>query len=235
MKINKKKIICIIPARGGSKRIKNKNIKQFHNKPLIFYSIKNALSSKIFTEVYVSTDSKKIQKISKKYGANVSHLRPKKFSGDKIITKDVLINFIKNLKSTHKIDYLCCLYPTAPLITSIDLKKAYKQFVKSNADALISVGKYNNHPLRGFRLSKNKYLSFKFPKYQKKNSQDLETMYHDAGAFYFYKKSQFLKTKKNLIPRKTIPFVLNQCKVVDIDNIDDFKFAKKLFQIPKKN
>ena len=235
MKINKKKIICIIPARGGSKRIKNKNIKQFHNKPLIFYSIKNALSSKIFTEVYVSTDSKKIQKISKKYGANVSHLRPKKFSSDKIITKDVLKNFIKNLKSIHKIDYLCCLYPTAPLITSIDLKKAYKQFVKSNADALISVGKYNNHPLRGFRLSKNKYLSFKFPKYQKKNSQDLETMYHDAGAFYFYKKSQFLKTKKNLIPRKTIPFVLNQCKVVDIDDIDDFNFAKKLFQISKKN
>ena len=234
MKINKK-IICIIPARGGSKRIKNKNIKQFHKKPLIFYSINNALNSKIFSEVYVSTDSKKIQKISKKYGANVSHLRPKKFSRDKIITKDVLINFLKNLKNIKKIDYLCCLYPTAPLITSVDLKNAYKEILKSNADALISVGKYNNHPLRGFKLSKNKYISFKFPKYQKKNSQDLETMYHDAGAFYFYKKSQFLKPQKKLIPKKTIPFVLNQSKVVDIDDMNDFEFAKKLFQISKKN
>jgi len=235
MKINKKKIICVIPARGGSKRIKDKNIKQFHKKPLIFYSIKNALNSKIFSEVYVSTDSKKIQKISKRYGANVSRLRPKKFSGDKIITKDVLINFIKNLKFTKKIDYICCLYPTAPLINSLDLKNAYKKFMKSNANALVSVGKYNNHPLRSFKLSKNKYLTFKFPKYQKRNSQTLEKMYHDAGAFYFYKKSQLFSPQQRLYPRKTIPFILNQSKVVDIDDIEDFKFAKKLFQISKKN
>ena len=229
MEKDKKNIICIIPARGGSKRIKNKNIKQFHNKPLIYYSIRNALKARIFKDVYVSTDSKQIKKISINYGAKVPYLRPKRLSDDKTIVKDVLLDFIKNLEKNEKIDFFCCLYPTAPLIDFKDLKSAHRKFLKSNADALISISKYNNHPLRSFKLLKNKYLTFKFPKYQRENSQNLEKLYQDAGAFYFYKKREFFKLRKQLIPKKTIPFLLKQSKVVDIDEIDDLNFAKKLF------
>ena len=128
MKINKKKIICIIPARGGSKRIKNKNIKKFNDKPLIFYSIHNALKSKIFSDTYVSTDLNNIKKAALKYGAKVPFLRPKEISDDKTIVKDVMKYFFKKTAKDDKIDYFCCLHPTAPLINSDDLKKHLKNF-----------------------------------------------------------------------------------------------------------
>ena len=138
--------------------------------------------------------------------------------------------FLKKLPKDDKIDYFCCLYPTAPLINSDDLKKAFKEFLKKDADALISVAKYNNHPLRSFKVIK-KYIDFKFPKFQRKNSQDLEILYRDAGAFYFYKINKFMKLKKKLMPKKTIPYILEQKKVVDIDDYDDFNLAVKMFRI----
>ena len=225
-----KKIICIIPARKGSKRIKNKNIINFFGKPLISYSIENALKSNIFEKVIVSTDSQKISNISKKYGADVPFLRPKKLSGNNIIVKDVLIHCLNKLKNIKKYEYFCCLYPTAPLITPKDLKLSYKKLTQQKASALISISKYNNHPLRSLLINNKNYLSFKFKKFQRKNSQDLQPLFHDAGAFYFYKIDDFLRKKKSLIPTKTIPYRLKTFKAVDIDDYEDLNLAKLIYK-----
>ena len=228
-KVIKKKnsIICIIPARGGSKRIKNKNIINFYGKPLIYYSIKAAKKSNIFSRIIVSTDSKKIMKISRKFGAEVPFLRNKKLSDDKTSTMDVLIDTIKKINSTN-INFHCLLYPTAPLIDYKDISSAFKKLQRENADALMTISKYLNHPLRSL-IIKDRYLKFKWEKYQKANSQDLEELFHDCGNFYFFKTNKILNWKK-FFPKKMIPYKLKIYNSVDIDNYDDLKLAKKLFK-----
>jgi CMP-N-acetylneuraminic acid synthetase len=124
-----KNVICIIPARGGSKRIKNKNIIDFFGKPLISYSINVAIQSKLFDKIIVSTDSPKISNISKKYGAEVPFLRSKKLSNDFTGTNDVLIDTVKRI-AAYDAKYVFCIYPTAPLITVDDLKKAFYRIKK---------------------------------------------------------------------------------------------------------
>ncbi|MBC85493.1 MAG: pseudaminic acid cytidylyltransferase [Acidimicrobiaceae bacterium] len=224
---DKVKPICIIPARKGSKRIKNKNIIKFFGKPLIYYSINAALKSKIFSKVIVSTDSIKIKKISERYGAQVPFLRKKNLSDDLTSTKDVLIDTIKKINSLNS-EFHCLLYPTAPLVKPETLKKAYKKLVLENADGLMTVTKYLNHPLRSLILKK-KYLEFKWKKFQKKNSQDLEELFHDCGNFYFFRTSKILN-RKNFYPKKIIPFYQKIYNSVDIDNYDDLILAKKLFK-----
>lgn len=228
---NHKKIVCLIPARGGSKRIKNKNLKTFHGKPIIYYSIINAMNSGIFSNVFVSSDSKKIIDFSKKNGAEAPFVRAANLSDDKAILKNVIKDFVNkiNLKK-NKLKYICCLMPTAPLINSNDLKKAYKQITKFKADALISVSTYNNHPLKSLKINNKKYLSYMFKQYQRKNTQNLRNLYQDAGAFYIYEIKSLFKLKKNLFPYKTIPYFLPLSKSVDINNNDDFVLAEKLFQ-----
>jgi pseudaminic acid cytidylyltransferase len=220
------KPICIIPARSGSKRIKNKNIINFNGKPLIYYSIETAIKSKLFSKVIVSTDSEKIKKISEKYGASVPFLRNKKISDDKTPTYDVLKNTIKNLNS-YSTKYHCMLYPTAPLINPLILRKAFKKLTLSKANGIISVAKYNNHPLRSL-IIENNYLIFKWKKYKSKMSQDLENLYHDCGNFYFFKTSKIF-LKKNSYPDKLIPYFLKNYETVDIDTHEDLILANKLF------
>jgi pseudaminic acid cytidylyltransferase len=221
------KPICIIPARGGSKRIKNKNIINFFGKPLIYYSIKAAKKSKIFSRIIVSTDSKKIMNIAIKYGAEVPFLRSKELSDDKTSSKDVLIDTINKINSKN-VDYHCLMYPTAPLIKSEDIKSAFKKLLNKKADGLMTISKYMNHPLRSLIL-KNDYLKFKWKKYKKKNSQDLEELYHDCGNFYFFKTKKILM-KKIFYPKKMIPYFLKLHHSVDIDNYDDLNLAKILFR-----
>ena len=175
----------------------------------------------------MSTDSKKIMEISRKFGAEVPFLRNKKLSDDKTSTMDVLIDTIKKINSTD-IDFHCLLYPTAPLINSKDIFLAFKKLQRENADALMTISKYLNHPLRSL-IIKNKYLKFKWKKYRKINSQDLEEFFHDCGNFYFFKTSKILNRKK-FYPKKMIPYKLNIYNSVDIDNYEDLKLAKKLFK-----
>ena len=227
MKTNNIKPICVIPARGGSKRIKNKNIINFFGKPLIYYSIFTALKSKLFSRVIVSTDSLKIKKISKKFGAEVPFLRKDKLSNDYATTKDVLLDAIARINS-KKINYHCLLYPTAPLINSKTLVKAFNILKKEKADALMTVSKYTNHPLRSLYIKK-KYLNFMWPKFQKKNSQDLIKLFHDTGSFYFFKTKKIINSK-TFYPKKIIPYKLKIYETVDIDNYEDLALAKKLFK-----
>lgn len=225
--MTKKKCVCIIPARKGSKRIKNKNTKNFFGKPLIYYSIKAAQKSKIFSKIIVSTDCEKIANISRKYGADVPFLRNKRLSNDKASTKSVLIDTIKKNNSKN-IEFHCMIYPTAPLIKPQDLKKAFKLIRNRNVDCVITVCKYLNHPLRSF-IIKNNFLQFKWKQFQKKNSQDLEELVHDSGNFYFFRTKKILEGK-NFYPKKTLPYYLKIFNSVDIDNYDDLELAKRLFK-----
>jgi pseudaminic acid cytidylyltransferase len=226
----KKSCVCIIPARKNSKRIKNKNIINFFGKPLIYYSILAAKKSKIFSKIIVSTDSKKIKKIAEKYGAEVPFVRSRRLSGDKTSTKEVLIDAIQKIGSKEA-DFHCLIYPTSPLINPNDLKKAFKHICNEKADGLMTVSKYLNHPLRSL-IIRGKYLNFKWKRFEKKNSQDLELMFHDCGNFYFFRTKKIL-TNKNFYPRKTLPYYIKIFNSVDIDNYDDLELAKRLFKRSK--
>ena len=224
----KKDIICIIPARRGSKRIKNKNIINFYGKPLIIYSVLNAKKSNIFKKILVSTDSKKIKNICLKYKIDVPFIRNKKLSSDKALIKDVILDAILNIQSQN-IKYHCLLYPTAPLIKTEDLKTAYKKLKKNNnADGIVSVSRYSSNPLRSLSI-KNKFLKFNYPKYKNINSNNLKKFYYDSGSFFIFKTSSFLKYK-NLWMKKIIPYTVKPEQAIDINNYEDLEIAKILFK-----
>jgi pseudaminic acid cytidylyltransferase len=224
--------ICIIPARKGSKRIKNKNIVKLNNIPLIGHVIKIALESKLFSKVIVSTDSKKIQSIAKKYGADVPFIRSKKLSNDFTTTRDVLIDCIKKIQA-EKIKYIFCIYPTAILINKNDLIKSFKKIKKYNYDYLIAISKYNSSPLRSLKVISQKRIIFKKLKYKNLRSQDLSQEYYDTGSFYIWKTKSILK-KRVKWPKKSTFYVLSNLKSVDINTKEDLDLAKLLFQNKKK-
>lgn len=220
------KSLAIITARGGSKRIPKKNIKDFCGKPIIAYSIKAALESKIFDEVMVSTDSEEIANIAIKYGAKVPFMRSAENADDFATTYDVLLEVVNKYQENDKIfDYICCLYPTAPFVTAKKLKIAFETFVKSGADSLIPVVKFSFPPQRGFVINKENYLEYKWPENKNKRSQDLEPLYHDAGQFYFHKAAVF-DVENKVKNSKIIPFELEETEVQDIDNITDWQIAE---------
>lgn len=220
-------LICIIPARSGSKRIKNKNILNFFGIPFLGRTINTAKKSRIFDKIIVSSDSKKILKIATKYGAINFGIREKKYSGDKVTTDDLLLREI----SKHKLNtfkYICCIYPATPLLKPIHLKKAFKNFKSQNYNSLISITTFDYPIFRALSL-KNKKINFKWKKYSNKRSQEIEEMYHDCGYFYFFKTKSFLKEKK-IINHNTGCFKIDRENAIDIDTPTDLKIAKKLFR-----
>jgi len=225
------KPICIIPARSGSKRIKNKNIINFFGKPIISYPIIAAKNSKIFSKIIVSTDTKKIEKIVKKFGAECPFIREKKLSDDKSSTKEVLIDAIKKLK-TYNVPYHFLVYPTCPTITKEDFVSAYNLIKRKKANALIAVTKYSNSPLRSFCLKKGN-IEFNWKNYQKYNSQDLPDHYYDTGTFYIFKTTELIKSKKFLL-KKTIPYLIPRNKGVDVNTQDDLNFLNLIFKNKNK-
>ena len=222
----KKSIVCVIPARSGSKRIRNKNIKIFNGKPLIYYSIKNALNSSLFEKVIVTTDSKQIKKIAEKFGAEVPFLRDKNLSDDITSTKDVLINAIINA-NTKNYNFHCLLYPTAPLLNKEDLISAYNKMInEKNADGIISVRKFPSSPLRAL-IKKKKFLKFKYEKNQYTNSNFLENEYYDIGNFYIYKTKKILNTN-NIHPNKMLGYEMPYLRSIDINELEDFNNALRV-------
>jgi len=222
--------IAIIPARGGSKRIPKKNIKKFCGKPMIFYSIKNAIESKCFKKIIVSTDDEIIAKISKKFGAEILFRRPKYLSGDNALTRDVVnhsINFIKG--KGFKFKYTCLIYPTAPLIQKNKLIEGYKIIKTQNYDFAFTVCEYEYPIQRSFKINKEKQVKMLYPKFRYVMSNKLEKIYHDAGQFYFGKVEAFLKYKPTF-GKKSFPIVLPRYQVQDIDDINDWKIAENLFK-----
>lgn len=227
-------ILAIIPARGGSKRIKNKNIKNFFNKPIISYAIQEAIKSKIFDEVIVSTDSDKIAKISKKYGAKIFFKRPKKLSGDMVSDKLVIkhaINWV--IKNKGNVKYVCVIYPTAALIKSNDLKISFKNLKQNRWSFIFSAKKYTYPILRSFSQNKDKSLKMLSKKNYKKRSQELRNYFHDAGQFYWGKTKAWLSNEIIFGKNSTI-HLLDYLKSHDVDNPSDWKILQDLYFINNK-
>ena len=220
--------ICIIPARSGSKRIKNKNIKKINGIPIIGIVIKTAIKSKLFKRIIVSTDSKKIATIARKYGAETPFLRSGKLSNDITPTYKVLIDAIYRLKTQNQ-PYHFCIYPTSILINKNDLSKAYAKIKKTKMDFIFPVRKFENNPLRSFIIKKN-LLRFAWPKYQSSRSQDLDNFYYDTGSFYIYKTKKLLKIKRNNILLKKSTYIELNKKLIDVNYPKDFEKLKKLLK-----
>lgn len=222
--------IAIITARGGSKRIPKKNIKEFCGKPIIAYSIEAALKSEMFDEVMVSTDSEEIAEIAKSYGANVPFYRSEDTSGDFATTADVIEEVINEYeKITKKFDLVCCIYPTAPFVTAEKLRDAVNMLENSDADSIVSVTKFSFPPQRAFVI-KNQRVCYQFPENMLKRSQDLEPIYHDCGQFNVCKTDKF-KEWHSLITDNTIPYIISQEEVQDIDDISDWMIAESKFKV----
>jgi len=220
------KKIAIIPARSGSKRIPNKNIKLFLGEPIISYVIKTAIESDLFDEVMVSTDSEEIAKIAIECGAKVPFFRTEKNATDYASTIDVLIEVIKEYKKIDShYNYGCCLYSTAPFITINQLKKAYKILINKSYDTVFTAIKYG-HPIeRAFKIEKNNKVILTNPKRELTRTQDLSPNYHDAGQFYWFKTTNLIKNK-TLLNGNVGALKLKELEVQYIDNLGDWKLAE---------
>lgn len=225
--------VAIITARGGSKRIPRKNIKPFCGKPILAYSIEAALQSQLFDEVMVSTDDREIAEIAEQYGARVPFLRSAAASNDFATTTDVLLEVVQQYQEQGcEFSELCCIYPTAPFITANKLKNAFQRFEESGADALIPVVPFSFPPLRGI-IQQNDRIRMKWPEYALTRSQDLETIYHDSGQFYIVR-MEALQREKALFCKNTVPMMLSELEVQDIDNEVDWELAELKYELLKR-
>ncbi|WP_019878741.1 pseudaminic acid cytidylyltransferase [Succinispira mobilis] len=224
--------LAIITARGGSKRIPRKNIKDFCGKPIIYYSIKAAVESGIFSEVMVSTDDQEIADYALQCGAKVPFMRSAVTANDYATTAEVLIEVLAEYKMRgREFDIACCIYPTAPFITAEKLKISYKKLLEKQADSILPVVRFSFPPQRAFVIE-NRKLCYKWPENRNTRSQDLEPFFHDSGQFYMFCVSRFLETK-SLIMENTIHHEVSELEVQDIDNIEDWKLAEIKYQILK--
>lgn len=225
--------LCIIPARGGSKRIPRKNIKDFLGKPIIAYSIEAAIKSGLFEEVMVSTDDEEIAGVARQYGASVPFLRSAETSNDYATTVDVLLEVVDKYKEQgQNFDTICCLYSTAPFVTSDRLKEASSQ-ISDTIDACFTIVQYSYPIQRSLRINEDNCVVMKFPEYLKSRTQDLEKVYHDAGQFYFVKTDVLVK-EKTVWCKRTAPLILSELEVQDLDTLTDWQLAEMKYQLIKK-
>ena len=224
--------IAIITARGGSKRIPRKNIKDFLGKPIIAYSIEASLQSGIFQEVMVSTDDAEIAEVAQRYGAKVPFMRSAKNSDDFATTADVLVEVLENYEKLGKqFQYACCLYPTAPFVTNEKLQKAFDLLIERQADSVIPVVAFSYPIWRSLKIENGK-LQMNFPENLNKRSQDLPVAYHDVGQFYFFDVKKFLATKR-LFSDFSVPLCISELEMQDIDNEIDWKLAELKYKLQK--
>jgi len=216
--------LCIIPARGGSKRIPRKNIKDFKGKPMIAWAIETAIKSNLFDEIMVSTEDAEIAEISQKHGAKVPFLRSKKNSDDISGTEDVLIEVLNQYKFMGKLfDHVCCIYPTTPLMTPERLFEAKVKLIDGNFDTVFAVLKYS-HPVQRSLKNHHGKIKIVWPEYIDYRTQDLEAYYHDSGQYYWFKTDRFLE-RKVLFTENTSFIELTEFEAQDIDNFEDWEMA----------
>lgn len=224
------KSLAVITARGGSKRIPRKNIRAFCGKPILAYSVEAALASGVFEQVMISTDDEEIAEIGKKYGALVPFFRSEETSNDYAPTATVLLEVLEEYKKRGAhFDTVCCLYPTAPFVTGDRIRTAMELLRDTGADSVLPVVKFSFPPQRAV-VEKDGYIKFKWPEYGSARSQDLEPFYHDSGQFYCLKTKSFLE-QKGLVMEKTVPLVLPEEEVQDIDTEEDWRIAEMKFRL----
>lgn len=224
------KRVAIITARGGSKRIPRKNIKLFLGKPILQYSIEAALQSGLFDEVMVSTEDEEIASIAKQAGAEVPFYRTDRTANDYATTADVIQEVLETYESKGQtFDYACCIYPTAPFITAKRLQEAMILLEENHADSVLPVVRFSFPPQRCVVISENQVYP-KWPEFMNCRSQDLEPFYHDAGQFYCIDTGAFAKQRKVFMDR-TVPIVLSEMDVQDIDTEEDWKMAEVKYKM----
>lgn len=226
-----KRKIAIITARGGSKRIPKKNIKEFCGLPIIAYSIRTALGSGLFDEVMVSTDSDEIAETAKRFGANVPFMRSADNSDDYATTEDVILEVLQRYRELGtEYDYVCCIYPTAPFVTEAALAEAMAKMEKYEPSVVIPLVQFSYPPQRCFVVDDRGYARFKYPQYVRTRSQDLEKQYHDAGQFYIYNSDRLIAAN-GIIEDDFMPIIMPELLVQDIDTEDDWKIAEMKYKI----
>lgn len=225
--------IAIIPARGGSKRIPRKNIKDFLGKPIIAYSIEAALQSGIFDEVMVSTDDKEIADVARRYGASVPFMRSSHTASDFATTADVISEVLDSYASHGKeFDTVCCLYATAPFITIDRLRKAASIIAAGEFDSAFTCVEYTYPVLRSLVINSDGRISMKWPEFKNSRSQDLEKFYHDAGQFYFATMDAYRTT--GFWGSNTAPIILSELEAQDLDTPTDWQLAEIKYQLKDK-
>jgi N-acylneuraminate cytidylyltransferase len=219
--------LCIIPARGGSKRIPRKNIKSFLGKPIIAYSIEAALKSNLFDEVVVSTDDEEIANIAQKFGAKIL-LRSQKNSDDFATLADV-VEEVKNTyyKKEKTFNTICCILATAPLVTADLIKKGYSNLINNKADSVRPVVKYAYPIQRAFKLEEGK-VTFINQEHASTRSQDLEPAFFDSGMFYW------MKFELGLKGTNKYAFEIGEMQAQDIDTLEDWQMAELKYQLNNK-
>jgi len=222
------KNVAVILARSGSKRIPNKNLKEFCGKPMISWPIKAALESNCFEKIIVSTDSREIAEISKEFGAEITGLREDRLSDDSTTSTKVMSYEASKVK--EEFDLICCIYGSAPLVKHETIVKAL-DLLSQNQDVnyVFPVTEFSHPPSRGFRLdAKSRLISLDSGSYLKR-TQDIESVYHDAGQFYFGKPEAFIK-QTPIFDKNSKALVLPRTQVCDIDSEEDWEMAEILFK-----
>lgn len=223
--------VCVIPARGGSKRIPRKNTKLFAGKPIIEYSIEAALNSECFDKVIVSTDDKEIANISTAAGADVPFERPAKladdFSGTSAVVAHAIEWFRENVKAP---EYVCCLYATAPFVRAEDIKSGQLVLHETESDFAFSVTSYSFPIQRAVRITENNRVEMFSPEHLKSRSQDLEEAYHDAGQFYWGKASAWM-SERPIFSHEASPVIIPRYRVQDIDTAEDWQRAELMYKV----
>ena len=220
------KRLAVIPARGGSKRIPHKNIKEFLGKPLIAYSIEAAVKSQLFSKVIISTDDEEVATVAQKYGAEVPFMREKTLADDFTGTFAVTVDAYKRVKAQgFDADVICCIYATAPLLTSSYLTEACSFFEKEKADYLYACCEFPFPIQRAQYLDEHKSPTPVTPQFMASRSQDLPKTYQDAGQFYFHTRKNLIATGEPMIKRG---FEMPRHRVIDIDTPEDWDYAQAM-------
>lgn len=221
--------LAIIPARGGSKRIPGKNLRLFHGRPILLYSIEAALGAGVFSEVLVSTDSDEIAATAQRAGAKVPFRRSAKASDDVATTADVLLEVLNEYgRGGRRFAAFCCLYPTAPFVTSERLRHAMEQLSKDGVDSVIPVVRFS-YPIQRALQIQDGLLSMIEPKFMSSRSQDLPPAYHDVGQFYCARTDAFLRSRTLFMPA-TRAIVVPEGEAQDIDTEEDWKLAELKYE-----
>jgi len=226
--------LCVIPARGGSKRIPKKNIRLFLGRPIIAYSIEAALASNLFDRVIVSTDSQEIAEVALRAGATVPFLRDADLADDFTSTHDVVKDVSERVHSDDpSLEYICCLYATAPLITVQALRQGFTELSANNASMAFSVTAFDFPILRSLKIEEDGSAQMFWPEYERSRSQDLPKAYHDAGQFYWYRFTN-LQSDQRITLNGARPIILPNALVQDIDTEEDWNLAEYKYKIQQQ-
>lgn len=222
--------LAVITARGGSKRIPHKNIKEFLGKPIIAYSIEAAKAANVFEEIMVSTDDEEIAEIARQYGAKVPFMRSEETANDYATTEDAMMEVFKEYaKRGEYFDYAVCLYPTAPFVKTEWIKKGIELIRKPDVGMVMTIVRFSFPPQRCL-IKDGKYVKYKWSEYMNSRSQDLEAFFHDAGQLYCYDIKKFMENSGQFADG-IVPLEINESEVQDIDTLEDWKIAEMKYKI----